>query len=463
MRLFLFSSSLLCFAPALVSAQATAAEATPLGSGPQVNQDRVVDFDYCYLALDRHDDNGNKRIDESEYLGFCQDFGGNTECLGFLTELPLALRVVWNQLSCECAVRGGDPSCCLGDNAHIPITGVLPDDPVLIEEQQFLLQSCLRTDQAIIAFCGPPPIPVIPPPPPAYLVRSPGPPVGLQDEEKAGIIAAAIIAFLIWLCCCRRRRWCFFAGGKDDNSSSDESSSSSDDTEDFGGMHHNVTQEGGEFEDVPGEGNSRDIEGGDYDDADADKLRSMQVDEEEDGNYGGTRTGRTVEEPEYEDEVPPPRPAGYDQGELPDEPDKGLALRPVTPPPAIPPREDPYELEHYVPDGGIIEHERTGEWAYDADGGWTPEERAERAASEAVNHSYEREVIEEIVPVDTRRQRHLDALDGGEIFDLLDEDVTESHTQPDDMFDWVIQSTLNTLDQKADDLKESEHDKNGQP
>lgn len=447
MRLSLFSSSLLLSA-AFVYAD-DSLDARPLGSGPQVNQDRVVDFDYCYEAMAVHDTNNNKRIDSSEYLSFCQDFGGNTECLARLTELPLALLVVWNQISCECAARGGDPSCCLGENAHIPISGVSDVDPVLIEEQQFLRQACLRTDQAIIAYCGPPPPPIIPPPPSAYAVRGGIPAAGLPNEAKGGIIAAAIIAFIIWLCCCRRRRWCFFAGAKDDDSSSDDSSSSSDETEDFGGMHHKVTEEGGEFEDVPLD---RDIEAGEFDDADADKLQSVAQEEEEDGEFGGTRYGRTVEEPEWEEEEGARR-AGYEQGELPDDPDAMLALRPVTPPPEIPEEEDPYELEHYVPDGGIIEHERTGEWAYEADGGWTPDEQAEKEASEWERQKYQRQAIETPEPVDNRRARHLDAYEAGAVFDLLEEEVTETaNATPDDMFDWVIQSTLNTLDQKADDL-----------
>jgi hypothetical protein len=52
----------------------------------------------------------------------------------------------------------------------------------------------------------------------------------------------------------------------------------------------------------------------------------------------------------------------------------------------------------------------------------------------------------------------LQAYDGGEVFDQLEQEFTESHTAaPDDMFDWVIRSTLNTLDQKADDLVGSIH------
>ena len=83
----------------------------------------------------------NKRITKSEYLGFCQDFGGNTECLANLEELPIELQAVWNEITCECAQRGGAGNCCVGSNAHIPINGVLPTDTTTISEQQFLRQA----------------------------------------------------------------------------------------------------------------------------------------------------------------------------------------------------------------------------------------------------------------------------------------------------------------------------------
>jgi hypothetical protein len=114
-----------------------------------VNQDRFVDFEYCFHALGSHDTDGNLWLDQNEFLDFVQDFGGKTECLGSLDdELSLGLRVVWNQLSCECRHRGGVPDCCLGMNALIPIVNVSEDD------QSFLRQICLRIDQAILTFCS---------------------------------------------------------------------------------------------------------------------------------------------------------------------------------------------------------------------------------------------------------------------------------------------------------------------
>jgi hypothetical protein len=372
--------------------------------------------------------------------------------LGTLTELPLELRVVWNQLSCECRGRGGAADCCLGPNAHIPVTGVgvsKQDPAILLEEQQFLRQACLRTDQAIITFCRPPPIPIIPGPPPAFPVRSAGT-TGLTKAEKSGIIIAAIIAFLI--CCCPwRRRWIFCAGGKPDDSSDESSSESEDDSEDGGGMRHVVTKEGGgDLDEEPSVAGAPDIEEGAAAEPDDDAMQLRAVGEEEDGDFGGAGYGRTVEMPEYEEEGEP-RPTVYEQNALNSEPEIPIVLLPI-PGKSTEEEDEPYDLE-YVRDEGIVECEREGEWAYDADGGWTPEERAEKDPLEWDKNKYDRDVAEAPEPVDARRERALQAYDGGEVFDQLEQEFTESHTsQPDDLFDWVIQSTLNTLDQKADNL-----------
>jgi hypothetical protein len=74
-------------------------------------------------------------------------------------------------------------------------------------------------------------------------------------------------------------------------------------------------------------------------------------------------------------------------------------------------------LEHYVPDGGIIEHERNWEGGYDADCGWTPEEREGKAPSSPYKYEYKREIKEEAEPVDTRKQGTIEALGAGAIFD----------------------------------------------
>ena len=61
----------------------------PEGSGPVINQDRVVDFNYCYGSLARNDVNSDGRLKRAEFENFAQDFGSATECLGPLTELPI--------------------------------------------------------------------------------------------------------------------------------------------------------------------------------------------------------------------------------------------------------------------------------------------------------------------------------------------------------------------------------------
>jgi hypothetical protein len=423
-------SCLLFSLPLNVSAQGSQSQNPPIQSGPQTNQDRVVDFAYCYEALNRHDSNADDRISQPEYLAFCQDFGANTECLANLEELPIELKAVWNEISCECAQRGGGADCCVGSNANIPINGVLPTDTTTIAQQQFLRQACLRTDQAIIAYCGPPPIPPVVGPPGGLVLAT----TAASSAPEAGIIAGAI---LLLLCCCRRR-WFFFPDKKEDDSSSESSSV------DGGAAALNVA------EDVEAPG-----EDGGMDDADAGNAKSKARSDEEAMLGGATTFGRTVEEPEYEDDEANRR-AKYEQFDRPDEPEDPFNLRHIERPPPPPGGEDPYSLEHYTPDGGVVSYEREGEWEYNADGGYAPGVRPDKKGTDWDRDKYKREVQEEPEVVDKRRQRTLEAYEGGEIFDQLDEEVADSTAAGGDgMFDWVIRETLNTLDENAAHLEES--------
>jgi hypothetical protein len=432
-------------------------------SGPQVNQDRVVDFDYCFGALTRHDTSGNQRVDQLEYLAFVQDFGGNTECLGELESLPLEIMACWNQLSCECRQRGGAYDCCEGNNAHIPITGVSAEEdgtgtePFIDEEQQFLRQTCLRTDQCVIAFCGTPPPPVIPPVTPVVPV------VPVAPAAAPARTYWEFLALLALLLCCCRRRWCFFAGAKA-NDEEDESSSESEEDLEGGGPKELVTEEDGEELGAvpPLAAAAPPALVGDYDDPDANRVALKATEEDEEGMGGGVMYSRSVQEPEWEEDPLPPGPKVIEQYDPPPPPQKDFKLNHIEKDPPPPPEEDPYALEHYVPDGGIVEHERTGEWGHDADGGWTPEERSSKDPSEWNRAGYDREEQVDPEAVDNRRKRHLEAMGGGAIFDHLDDDEQVDANAPTgagmgDMFSWVISSTLSTLDQKQDDLRSSGH------
>jgi hypothetical protein len=200
---------------------------------------------------------------------------------------------------------------------------------------------------------------------------------------------------------------------------------------------------------------------GDYNDPDANRMAMKATEEDEDGMGGGVLYSRSVQEPEWEEDPVPPGPKVIEQFDPPPPPEDDFKLKHVEKDPPPPPEEDPYALEHYVPDGGIVEHERTGEWGYDADGGWKPEERAGKDPSEWNRAGYDREEVVEPPVVDNRRARHLDGLGGGAIFDHLDEDDHVDTAAPaggiGDMFSWVISSTLSTLDQKQDDLRSSGH------
>ncbi|KAL3928298.1 MAG: hypothetical protein SGBAC_012711 [Bacillariaceae sp.] len=417
---------LLSLVPGLVQSQGSQNQDAPIQSGPTTNQDRVVDYPYCYEALNRHDSDLSKRITKSEYVGFCQDFGGNTECLANLVELPIELQAVWNEITCECAQRGGAGDCCVGSNAHIPINGVLPTDTTTISQQQFLRQACLRTDQAIIAYCGPPPIPPVIGPPGGLVLATPA---TFAAPVQWGIIAAAII---LLLCCCRRR-WFFFPDKQEDDSSSESSSV------DGGGAEHNVVE---------------DAEAGAAHDANAAK-KSSKAKRTEATNVGGTTTySRTVQEPEYEDDEEY-RKTKYEQYDREKDPGDPFNLKPVVKPPPPPEDEDPYSLEHYTPDGGVVQYERTGEWSYDADGGYVPEVRPEKEKAQWKPKRYQRAEKKAPEVVDNRKKRTLEAYSGGDIFNQLDGEVSDAKGGGDGMFDWVIRETLNTLDDNALHLEES--------
>jgi len=170
---------------------------------------------------------------------------------------------------------------------------------------------------------------------------------------------------------------------------------------------------------------------------------------------GATTFSRTVQEPEYESDEDD-RKTKYEQHDLPEEPEDPFKLKHIAKPPPPPEDEDPYSLEHYTPDGGVVSYEREGEWAYDADGGWTPEEREARKGTDWDHKKYEREAKEAPEVVDNRRHRQLEAYGGGEIFDQLEEEAQEAAgAGGGDMFDWVIRETLNTLDENAAHLEES--------
>ena len=450
-------------------------ETTDYEDGPAVNQDRVVDFEYCYGALQRADDNIDGRIEKSEYLHFVQDFGENTECLGDLLSLPampIELTACWNQLSCSCRVRGGAPDCCSEENANLPLNGVnavypapseqtkpQPPEEVYIEdEQKFLSQTCLRTDQCIIAFCGypsPPVVPIVPVPtiPPTLLVPE-------EKETEENKLNLLWLLFLLPLLCCCRRRWILCPAGKADEDSDDEEENNDAEQApivpipgDPTVMRSIPVDNEDDLALIPSVENVLDDFEGNFSDPDANRVAMKSMAASELGEGGGVRYYRVVKEPEYEEDPPPPEPKVIDQYDKDLPTGDGIKLKHIEKEQPPPPEEDPYALEHYEPDGGIVEHKRTGEWGYKADGGYTPGETTSREQSDWKNPGYNRAVAAAVVITDDRRDRNLDRYGGGAIFDHLDEtDEPASKGVGNDPLQWVFSKTLNTLDDNQDDL-----------
>eukprot|EP00533_Pseudo-nitzschia_delicatissima_P002165 CAMPEP_0116097402 /NCGR_PEP_ID=MMETSP0327-20121206/10689_1 /TAXON_ID=44447 /ORGANISM="Pseudo-nitzschia delicatissima, Strain B596" /LENGTH=482 /DNA_ID=CAMNT_0003589157 /DNA_START=195 /DNA_END=1643 /DNA_ORIENTATION=- len=435
--------------------QAYTNETTSYEDGAAVNQDRVVDFQFCYGALQRADRNKDGRLENRDYLSFVQDFGSNTECLGDLLSLPvmpIELTACWNQLSCECRTRGGAPDCCERENAHLPLGGVNAVSPApsaqtrpqpaqesfIDHEQNFLKQTCLRTDQCIISYCGypPPPIPILPPPTPL--------PVPKVEEAK---FQPLWLLFLLLLLCCCCRRWFLCAAGKLDDEEDVEQAPPVTTTmnnlpaDEESGVPPAIPNKPGDY-------------GGDFNDPDANRTTLMSTAVNEFGEGGGVRYYRVVQEPEYEEPPPPPEPKVIDQYDKGKPKGDDMKLKHVEKKPPPPPEEDPYALEHYEPEGGIIEHERKGEWSYEAEGGYQEEQQATKEASEWNRPGYDRAEQVAAIETDDRRNRNLDKYGGGAIFDHLDEtDEPPKGGESGNLLQWVFTKTLNTLDDNQDDLR----------
>lgn len=433
--------------------QAYTNETTGYEDGAAVNQDREVDFETCYGALQRADVDGDGRLETIGYLSFVQDYGSNAECLGDLLSLPvmpIELTACWNQLSCECRDRGGAPDCCEREKAHLPLSGLnaigapsaqtLPQpaqEPFIDQEQNFLKQTCLRTDQCIISYCGypPPPIPTVPPVVPVV-------------EPVPRNFQLLYLLFLLLLLCCCCRRWFLCAAGKVDDDEDTEQAPPVEATEAVVPPDEGVSALPADIENKPGD------YGGDFDDPNANRTTMMSTAMNEIGEGGGVRYYRVVQEPEYEEPPPPPEPKvidQYDKGKPEGQTTKLKHVekeRPPTPP------EDPYALEHYVPDGGIVEHERTGDFSYEADGGVNLPERTTKEKSEWNRPGYERAAQVAAVGVDDRRNRNIDGYEGGAIFDHLDEtDEVPKGGGAGNLLEWVFTTTLGTLDDNQDDLR----------
>lgn len=411
----------------------------PTPSGPTTNQDRFVDYEYCYEALKRHDSDFSKRITKSEFLGFCQDFGGNTECLANLSELPIELQAVWNQITCECVNRGGAGDCCVGSNAHISISGVLPSDTTTISQQQFLRQACLRTDQAIVAYCGPPPIPPVIGPPGGTVLPSPN--AALMAPQDIIILISIAAALLLVLCCCCRRRWFFCPDRKQEVDSDEERDEDPEEA----------------IPDDPIKQSEHPDESGGMNNVSTEMHRSRFTGSKEENQKSGIAYGRVIQDPDSDDEEKQKK-FVYEQYELPEKPTESINLRPVHRPPPPEEEDESFIVKHYTPDGGIVAYEKNFNFAYNADGGVAPKFRSKKEKVEENRPEYTRKEKEQPQEIDNRLQRILLGYDGSDIFRELDK-IPDSHVSrfvgnP----DWVILASLDTLDENAQYLEGSSED-----
>lgn len=102
-----------------------------------------VDLATCFDALRAADADGDGRLNAEEHMQFLQDFGP-TEYWIQLKERPLELEAMFYSVACMCIQRGGDVTCCHGDNAGIDISGI--DSR---QELEYMETICILTQRAI--------------------------------------------------------------------------------------------------------------------------------------------------------------------------------------------------------------------------------------------------------------------------------------------------------------------------
>jgi hypothetical protein len=111
------------------------------------------DVQDCYNNLFLSDANGDRRVDSEEYVTFVKLEGpsGFLEDVDTFIELPLPLQSNFFTLSCLCRSNtlDGSDACCLGDNAHLNITGTGPDEIPTDDQVDYLNLVCGFTAGAI--------------------------------------------------------------------------------------------------------------------------------------------------------------------------------------------------------------------------------------------------------------------------------------------------------------------------
>jgi hypothetical protein len=126
------------------------------------------DFNDCYSNLNASDANGDGEVNATEYVTFAKLMSPNGTLADVQTfvELPLVFQAAFFGTACLCQDEtfGGnsnDPDCCKGDNAHIRVPSMPPEDMDL-KDRLYMYAVCSYTNSAVesLSTAAPSPAPV---------------------------------------------------------------------------------------------------------------------------------------------------------------------------------------------------------------------------------------------------------------------------------------------------------------
>jgi hypothetical protein len=116
-----------------------------------------ADFSSCYGALNASDANGDGEVNATEYVTFAKLLSpeGLLSGVDAFSQLPLQFQAAFFGAACLCQddTFGGstnDPNCCKGDNAHIRVPS-LPPDEMDLQDRLYMYAVCSYTNSAIDA------------------------------------------------------------------------------------------------------------------------------------------------------------------------------------------------------------------------------------------------------------------------------------------------------------------------
>jgi len=153
-----------------------------------------MDIEECVEGMVLSDEDTDLATDKSEYVDLVLFMGPKNFLTGVeeFEDLPLLLQSNFLTLACRCKDFGGDEDCCVGDNAHLDITGTSPD--ATAEEESRVVEACLLTAQTLSRYTAAPtesPGPSEPTEP--VTPREPGDDGGISGGGIAGVVLGGAV------------------------------------------------------------------------------------------------------------------------------------------------------------------------------------------------------------------------------------------------------------------------------